>query len=204
MKHFILLLCLLSISITSCSSDRSNDSDDIITLQVNNVYLEDPTVNSNTQCVPNGLINNNYTIDCWRDVIITDGTYTQSNSDNNFYPDNTTTYIIHFLDLQLVGDFSAPNIYEQLYDVENHIYSNQGTEGLIFYTDIKVENGEYKSSTDLTETEGYVKFTLISENNFSFYIEMIDGRIFQGSYSGPVNILNQEYGFVPDIYWEDN
>lgn len=179
----LLILTLLILACSSNSNDGDPNQDGVVTLKVNNVYLENPSNSS------------------WVDVIVTDGTYTQSPDDDIFYADEKTTYIIHFLELQLNGDFSTPNVFEQLYDSDNDIYDNQGTEGIIFYINIKVENGKYVSSTDLTETEGYVKFTVHSENNFSFYIEMIDGTKYQGSYNGPVHILDQEYGFEPDVYW---
>jgi hypothetical protein len=183
MKRILLILIVFAFSCSTGDNNSEENNNDIITLEVNNVYVEDP-------------VNND-----WVDVIVTDGVFTQSSTDDVFYPDDNTTYIIHFLELQLDGDFSTPNVYENLYDANLDQYTNQGTEGVIFYIDMVVENGEYISSTDLFDLVGYVKFTLISENNFTFYIEMIDGRIFKGSYSGNVNILDQEYGFVPDIYW---
>jgi len=170
----------------SCSDDNENSESEseFITLNVNNVYLENPESNG-TNCEPDGS-----SVDCWRDLIITDGTYTQSSSDNIFYPDNNTTYRINFLELQLVGDFSTPNTFEQLYNSGTDIYTNNGTEGVIFYKDIIANNGNVESSTDLTETEGYVRISILSENNFTFEIEMIDGTKYNGSYSGQINILD--------------
>ncbi|WP_034257726.1 hypothetical protein [Altibacter lentus] len=189
-KLILLFAILIAYSCSDNNDDDSNSESEFITLTVNNVYLENP--DNGTNCNPDGS-----SIDCWRDLIITDGTYTQSSADNIFYPDNNTTYRINFLELQLVGDFSTPNTFEQLYNPNTDIYTNNGTEGIIFYKDIVAESGNVVSSTDLTETEGYVKVELLSENNFRFEIEMLDGTKYRGSYSGQINILDQEYSFAP-------
>ena len=198
MKKILFILILLNIACSSNDNNSESNQDGVITLEVNNVYLKDPTVSSGTVCVPNGAINNDYSVSCWRDLTITDGTYTQSAFDNKFYADDNTTYRIIFLELQLVGDFSTQNTFEDLYDANNDLYSNQGTEGIHFVSNIVVQNGNHVSSNEVPEfSVGYVKFTLISENNFTFYFEMIDGTKYQGSFNGNVNILDEINTFIP-------
>lgn len=178
---FILILLVFACSSNSNSNDGEPNEEGVITLVVNNVYLKDPSVEPG-----------------WRDVTITDGAYTQSASDNKFYANDNTTYRIIFLDLQLVGDFSTPNVFEEVYDANNDLYSNQGTEGIHFVSNIVVQNGNHVSSNEVPEfSVGYVKFTLISENNFTFYFEMIDGTKYQGSFNGNVNILDEINTFIP-------
>ena len=118
--HF--LLAILFLVVVSCKkSDDENSNESFITLNVKNVYIENPQVPTGTDCTNDGT-----TISCWRDLIITDGTYKQSPTDNIFYPNEDVTYRINFLDLQLLGDLSTPVTLEQHFNSETGNYSNQG------------------------------------------------------------------------------
>lgn len=185
MKIFYFLF--LSVLLFSCSGEDSSDNrnqDGITTLKVKNVYV---------QGEPKG----------WRDIVISDGDFTRNPEDDIYYPENNVTYVIDFLELQLGDGMHEPKILEQTYNTETDIYGNEGTEGVIFYNNFKFNNGEYESADDLFDIQGYVKFEVISETSFKFYIELIDGRKFQGSYSGDMTILDQEYSFAPSVFWEE-
>lgn len=190
---------LLILLILSCSSNDSNESkeDNVTTLKINNVYLEDPTDYSNGTNCTTGL-----TFDCWKWLFITDGTFTKSPSDGIYYANDDVSYIISFVDLRLLGNFSTPNIYA---DYNNEPNTNEvDFEGIIFYDNIVVENNTYVSSRDLTDSYTSVVFELISENNFKFEIEMLDGKIIEGSFNGPTTLINDNHnGFEPDVYWQD-
>lgn len=170
------------------------DHDQKKSLKVKNVYLENP---EGTECDPDAP-----TANCWRNLIITDGTYTRGN-DGILYPDDNTTYIIEFVELQLQGDFSTPNKFEHPHEEVEGTDKNKGLKGVNFYVELVVKDEEYKSSTDLSKTTKNVIFELISENNFTFYVEMNDGRKFEGNYEGTINILEREVDFVPGIYWKE-
>ncbi|MCM8569700.1 hypothetical protein NE848_09935 [Gramella jeungdoensis] len=176
----------LSVILFSCSGDSASDQseDGIKTLEVNNVYV---------QGEPKG----------WRDIVISDGDFTRNSQDDIYYPEDNVSYVIDFLELQLGDGMHEPKTLEQTYNAETDIYKNEGTEGVIFYNNFKFENGEYASSDDLFDIQGYVRFEVLSENSFKFYIELIDGRKFQGSYTGDMTILDKEYSFAPDVFWEE-
>jgi hypothetical protein len=172
----------------SCSDESTSDdpiNDGITTLQVNNVYV---------QGEPKG----------WTDIVISDGDFTRNPDDNIYYPEDNVSYVIDFLELQLGEGMHKPKKLEQTYDSQEDMYENQGTEGVIFYNNFKFKNGEYESADDLFDIQGYVRFEVISESRFEFYIELTDGRKFQGSYSGEMTILDQEYSFAPSVFWEEN
>jgi len=186
MKKIYLLF--LSVMLVSCSNDSSSEeskNDGITTLQVNNVYV---------QGEPKG----------WRDIVISDGDFTRNPEDDIYYPEDNVTFVIDFLELQLGDGMNTPKILEQTYSPDTGNYRNEGTEGVIFYNNFKFNSGEYESADDLFDLQGYVRFEVLSETSFKFYIELIDGRKFQGSYTGEMTILDKEYSFVPDVYWEEN
>ena len=179
---------IFSIILGSCSGEDSSDeteNEEITTLEVNNVYI---------QGEPKG----------WTDIVISDGDFTKNPDDDIYYPEENVSYVIDFLELQLGEGMHKPKTLEQLYDHEEDLYQNEGTEGVIFYDNFQFDNGEYKTSDDLFDIQGYVKFEVVSETSFNFYIELIDGRKFQGSYSGDMTILDKEYSFAPDVFWEED
>lgn len=203
MKVRLSLIGLIILTVLfSCSknSDDKNggDQSDNVTLTINNVYVEDPSVPAGTECNPDFEgSGGNITLACWRDIIITDGAYTQSPTDGKFYPDNNTTYKIAFLEVQLVGDISTPNVFENIWDSANGVYQNRGFDAIQIYVDVIMQNGNYVSSTDLTETEGTAMIEILGPNSLRFEIEMLDGTIYNGSFNGNITILNDEYTFVP-------
>lgn len=183
-----LYLLLLSVIMVSCSGESSSDDtgdEEISTLQVNNVYVQGQPID-------------------WTDIIISDGDFTKNPDDEIYYPEDNVTYVIDFLELQLGDGMHIPKILEQTYDAQVDVYENKGTEGVIFYNNFKYLNGEYESSDDLFDIQGDVRFEVISETSFKFYIELIDGRKFQGSYNGEMTILDREYSFSPNVFWEEN
>lgn len=181
----MIFLSILTISCSGESSPEENSgNNEINTLEVQNVYVLGE---------PKG----------WTDIVVTDGEFVKGN-DEIYYPKANVTYMIDFLELQLGDGMDIPKVLEQNYDPERNIFENKGTEGVIFYNDFKFKNAEYQTAVDLYDIQGYVRFEVISQSQIEFYIELQDGRKFQGSFNGNITILDKEYSFAPDALWDEN